>query len=269
MIVAEPAAPVLYTEALSRGGVRLAELRALAKVWRPGESVVAFTERIRHDDVLGKATARTVQDYVRAFGFRFTTPTDRAARHLQRLTAPGVPRQVFDDVAWHYVAANDHLLRDFAVLAVWPAARDGRLSISIDDARRFIGEAEADGRIPKRWSEGVRKDMPARILNALSEFGLLGELKAGKRAIQSYRPADGTIAYLAYLLHGDGVSDAALAENCAWAPYGLEPLDVWHRLEGLAADGWLILQRAGQVARITWTRGSVEEVIDALARRDV
>ena len=61
------------------------------------------------------------------------------------------------------------------------------------------------------------------------------------------------------------MSDAALAEHPAWALFGLEPRDVWGRLESLAGDGWFVVQRAGQVARITWRHGSVEEAVDALA----
>ena len=46
---------------------------------------------------------------------------------------------------------------------------------------------------------------------------------------------------------------------------GLEPADVWNRLENLAGDGWFVVQRAGEVVKITWRYGSVEEVVDALA----
>ena len=50
----------------------------------------------------------------------------------------------------------------------------------------------------------------------------------------------------------------------AWSLYGLEPRDVWNRLEALAGEGWFVVQRAGQVVRITWTYHTVEEAVDAL-----
>jgi hypothetical protein len=267
VIDAAPAATVTYTEALSRGGVRLGEMRALARAWQAGETTAAFAERVRADDVLGKATARTVHDYVWTFNHRFATPSDRPARHLRRLADPAAPRQVFDDVTFHYIAARDHLLRDFSLLRYWPAAREGRLSLSVDEARQFIWEAERDGRIQRPWSASVQKDMPARVLNALSDFSLLGHLRAGRRPFLAYRPADGTLVYLAHLLHDDGVTDASLAEHPAWALFGLERPDVWNRLDLLAGDGWFILQRAGQVVRLTWKYRNADEVVDALAGR--
>ena len=81
-----------------------------------------------------------------------------------------------------------------------------------------------------------------------------------------YRPADGTVVYLAHLLHEAGETDASLAEQPAWALFGLEPQDVWNRLDILAGDGWFLVQRAGQVVRITWTYQGLAEAVDALAR---
>lgn len=267
MIAAASRCSVTYTEALSRGGVLLAEMRALLHAWKPGEATQDFIRRVRDDDVLGKSTSRTVNDYVRTFSRRFLTPTDEPARHLSRIASDTAPRDLFRDLIFYYVAQADDLLRDFTVLRYWPLARDGRLSLSTHDAREFIREAEQDGRIARPWSAAVRKDMPARLLNALSDFGLLGKTRAPRHPILPYRPADGTVVYLAYLLHRAGVTDASLAEHPAWALFGLMATDVWHRLDNLAGDGWFIVQRAGQVVRITWNYSSVEEVLDAIARR--
>ena len=258
------AGPVTYTEALSRGGALLAETRVLALTWRPDESVEDLIERARTQDLLGKSTARTVKDYVRVFARRFLIPSDQPARHLQRLAGALVPLQVFDDLAIYYLTQKDALLHDAAVLLYWPMAREGRTAVALDDVRQFLADAERDGRIAKPWSAAVKRDMPARVLNALAEFGLLGPLRNGRREILSYHPADGTLVYLAYLLHADGITDGSLADQPAWSLFGLEPSDVWNRLELLATAGWFIVQRAGQVVRVTWRYAHVEEAIDAL-----
>ena len=258
-------ATTVYREGLARGGIRLDETRTLLMAWEPCEPLPAFIERVRRDDVLGKATARTVEDYVRAFAQRFAQPPDRPARDLKRLLAGGAARQVVDDLIFYYLAQHEALLRDFTVQRYWPAAREGRLSLTLDAVRQFTAEAEGDGRIATPWSPALKKDMPARVLNVLGKFGLLGDLKGGRCPILPYRPADGAVAYLAYLLHARGVTDASLADRPAWALYGLEPRDVWNRLDALAGDGWLIFQRSGQVVRIGWRYASPEEVVDAVA----
>lgn len=266
MIATEAHSPVTYTEALAHGGALLEQMRFLLLCWRPGEATPDLIRRVRENDALGHATARTTADYVRVFTRRFVTPSGIPACYLQRLVRGNASRQIFTDLAFYYTAKSDHLLRDFTVLRYWPLVREGRLTISNDETRRFIWEAEQDGRIRAPWSEAVKKDMPARLLNALADFGLLGTRKTGRREVVPYRPADGTIIYLTHLLHDKGVTDASLAEQPAWALLGLESRDVWNRLENLAGEGWFLIQRAGEVVRITWQYKQLEEVVDALAR---
>lgn len=258
---------VQYTQALSKGGALLPETRILLRNWRPDESSAGFGERVLRDDILGRSTARRALDIVRVFMLRLLTPTDTPARHLQRLIAATVPRQVYSDLVFYYTARRDDLLREYTIQYYWPAVREGSLIIRNESVQRLIAEAQQDGRIRSPWSLELRRDMAGRVLMTLADFGLLQEDKPARRQVLSYQPADGTIVYLAHLLHGEGVTDASLAEHSAWALFGLEPRDVWNRLEMLAGQAWFIVQRAGQVARITWTYDTVEEVVDALVGR--
>lgn len=266
MIERQASHEVRYTQALAKGGALLAETRALLQAWQPGESGAAFAERVLREDVLGRATAHRVRDLVRVCRLRFLQPDDTPARHLQQLLAPGTPRQVFSDVVLYYTARQDDLLRDFTILEYWPAVRDGALVMRNEDVQRLIAEGHRDGRIHSPWSAESRRDMAGRVLITLTAFGFLGEDRPARRQILPYTPADGTVLYLAYLLHGRGVTDASLGEQADWALFGLEPRDVWNRLEALVSAGWLIVQRSGQVARISWTYGSVEEMLGVLAR---
>jgi len=256
-----------YTLALSKGGALLAETRILLNAWQPGESSVDLGARVLRDDLLGRATARRALDIVRAFTLRFLQPSDVPARHLRRLLSPTAPRQMFSDLVLFYIARQDDLLRDFVIHGYWPAARDGALTIRNEDVHCLIAEAHRDGRIRSPWSPELRRDLAGRLLVVLTTFGLMEEDRRGRRHLLPYTPADGTILYLAYLLHDQGVSDGSLAEHPDWVLFGLEPPDVWNRLEALVSAGWLIVQRAGQVVRVNWTHKSVEEMLDVLAGR--
>ena len=256
---------VMYTQALSKGGALLAETRILVQAWHPGEPNAAFAERVLREDLLGRATARRVLDIVRVFTLRFLTSSDAPARHLRRLVVNDASRQIFNDVVFYYTALQDDLLRDFILLHYWPAVREGRLTISNQDVRHLILEAEQDGRIRTPWSAEIKRDMAGRVLITLTDFGLLRPLQPAKREVIPYRPADGTIVYMAYLLHENGITDSSLAEHSAWALFGLQAEDVWNRLEVLAGDGWFIVQSAGRVVRITWKYQSVEDVVNALS----
>ncbi len=157
MIAVQAAASANYTEALSRGGALVREMRSLLAAWRADEPPAEFAQRILVEDILAKATARTVRDYVRAFTRRFLVPDDAPARHLQQLLPIGAARQTVTDLIFLYTARQDDLLRDFTVLRYWLAARDGRLTMSTLEARELFWEAEQDGRIRIPWSAAVRR----------------------------------------------------------------------------------------------------------------
>lgn len=257
----------LYTQALSKGGALLAETRTLLQAWRPGETGEELAERVLRNDILGRATARRVLDIVRVFTLRLLTPNDAPARHLRALASVESRRQVFSDLVFYYTVRQDAFLRDVAALCYWPAVRAGSLVVRNQEVQRLIAEAQLDGRIRAPWSPELRRDMAGRALIALTAFGLLEEDAPARRRVLPYQPSDGAAVYLAYLLHARGVTDASLAGQPDWAPFGLEPADVWNRLDALAGEGWFVVQRAGEVARMTWRYTTVEEMIDAIAGR--
>jgi hypothetical protein len=265
-MTAAPAHPTArYTQALSKGGALLPETRTLVAAWRPGESGPDFAQRVLRDDLLGRSTARRVLDIVRVFTLRFLQPTDAPARLLRVLAASEAMRQTFTDLVFYYTARLDDLLRDFTTERYWPAVREGRPLLTNQDVRSLMLEGALDGRIGRPWTDELSRDIAGRVMGALTAFGLLAPLKPGRREILPYRPADGTIIYLAHLLHFAGITDASLADQPAWALFGLRPPDVWHRLDALATADWFILQRAGRVARVTWRHRTMEEAVHALA----
>lgn len=265
MIASHAQPKVTYTQALAKGGALLPETRALLQAWQPDEPYAVFAERVLREDVLGRATAHRVKDILRVFNRRYLVPSDVPARRLKRLISFPATRQMFSDLVFFYTAQQDDLLRDFTISRYWPAVREGRLTITNQEVRGLIWEAEQDGRIPTPWSAEIKRDMAGRVMITLTDFGLLQELKPARREVTPYRPSDGTLLYVAHLLHWAGITDASLAEHETWALYGLEPRDVWNRLDALGGEGWFILQRAGEVVRIAWKYGTLDEVVDVIA----
>jgi len=238
----------------------------LLQTWQPGESESELAQRVLDQDLLGRATARRVLDIVHVFALRYLTPDDRPARHLKTITERDAERQVLSDLVLYYIARRDALLHDFLVTRFWPSVREGRLVISNNEMQQLIRDAEQDGRIPAPGSAEIKRDMAGRVMITLTDLGLVRALKPATREVVPYRLSDSATVYFAYLLHEEGVTDASLADHEAWKVFGLLPEEVWGRLDRLASEGWFEVQRAGQVVRITWAYGSVEEAIDAVAR---
>jgi hypothetical protein len=104
------------------------------------------------------------------------------------------------------------------------------------------------------------------VLKAMADFGLLVEVSRGRRELVHFRPTDRTIVFLAHDLHFLGSTDAGVVDHKDWALFGLIRRDVASALDRLSGEGWWLAQVAGSVVRITWKYGSMEEVVDALAR---
>lgn len=255
---------VRYTPALLKGRGLTGEMRTLLRAWQPGESEASLARRALAEDLLGKATAKRARDIVHVFARRLLIPTDAPAQHLKPLAHSDGPRQVLNDLLFYYSARCDALMWDFTVERYWPAARDGRLSLANVAADDYLWEAEQDGRIAGPWSGEVKREVAGRLRGVLADFGLLDLHRAGQRHILDYHPADGTLLYMAHLLHARGVPDGFLAEQGDWLLFGLEPPGVWARLDALASQRWFVIQRAGQVAHITWRYSEPAEVVRAL-----
>lgn len=257
--------PVPYTIAISKGSALLNEMKALLRVWTPGEPLKEFSERVVQEDVLGKTTAQRAKDVVRrVFANRFLVPDEAPAKYLHRLLQRNKSGQFFSDLCLVYSSRNDALLRDVIIQVYWPAVAEGHLFITPKEVVQFIRKAEEQGRIPQPWSEPVKIKAARGLLRALVEYGLIRDVHR-QREIIMYHVTDETIAFLAYYLHFRGLSDAALVAHEDWKLFGLKDQDVVAALDRLAGDGWWLTQTAGSVVRMSWKYKCMEEVVDALA----
>jgi hypothetical protein len=255
-----------YTQALQRGGSLIPEMRTLLRQWVPGESMPDFSRRITQADALGRATRRTVADYLSAFQRRFVAPSDQPADALHTIaSSPAGTRRTFTDLLFFYTARTERLLWDFVVDKYWPAIARGAHQLDANEVLRLIEAAESDGRIPVPWSASVHRDLPARVLNAATQFGLFNRTSRGARPITPFQVTDDALAFLAYRAHTRGLGDAQVVALDTWALFGLGRDAVIERLAGLHDGGWLDVQRAGEVVRIDWTIDSIEEVTRRVA----
>ena len=94
-----------YTIRVSKGAALLPETRVLLQEWIPGEDTNAFADRVLSRDLLGKATARRVQDLVlRCFAPRYLAPPGCPAKHLKRLVLNHPSGDWFRDLCLIYAA---------------------------------------------------------------------------------------------------------------------------------------------------------------------
>lgn len=263
--VSDPSLP-RYTSAVCKGSGLLEDMKSLLRAWEPGETAAALRDRAQRQGILGKATAKRADDVVcKVFAPRFLGDGGQPASLLKRLLDRRNGGTVFSDICLLYAARQDPLLRDAIVEVYWRALSQGRLALSTADVTVFLAHARADGRIPEPWSKTVQERVAQGVVRILTDFGLLGPPRRGRRETRSFRPSDGAIVYLAHDLHFAGSTDAGVVSHRDWALFGLHESEVVAAMDRLASDGWWVVQAAGSVIRITWKHQNMREVVDALA----
>jgi hypothetical protein len=200
---------------------------------------------------LGNATAYRTRDVVkRVFAPRFLKPDDKPAKLLQKVLSARLPGRVFTELVFLYTARFDPLVYDFTSHEFWPSVRRGSRVMDTGRIISFLSEAFYDGRLENQWSENVSVRIARCLLGLLRDVGFLrGSTRAGREVVD-YRMSDEGAVLLARDLHEAG---------------GLTPVEVLKKLDGIGEHRGLIVQSAGSVVHFTWTVGSSEELIDALA----
>src|SRR5262249_49011989 len=150
----------------------------------------------------------------------------RPATLLKKLLDRRNGGRTFSDICLPFSARQDGLLHDAIVEGYWPARSPGSLSLSTGATSVSLNNAWADGRIPVHWSKAVRERVARGVVRVLTDFGLLGPPRRGRRETLNFRPSDGATVYLAHELHFAGVTDAGVVSHRDWALFGLHEREV-------------------------------------------
>ena len=166
----------------------------------------------------------------------------------------------FKQLLFIYTSRANLILADFVREVYWNAYITSRDVLSNEDARRFVQQANQEGKTPRQWSEGTIRRVASYLTGCCADFDLLEQGTKRVRKIQHYRIESRVVALLAYDLHFSGRGDNSLIADSDWGLFGMEPADVLDELKRLALRGALMVQSAGGVTRLTWPYKSMEEV---------
>ncbi|MCB9697630.1 MAG: DUF1819 family protein [Alphaproteobacteria bacterium] len=260
-----------YTSRSIKATALLDETRLLLRAWQPGESSADLRRRVREEGLLGKATAARAVDVVaHAFNQRFLGDNTERATHLRELLARRGAGRWFENVCFLLAARNDVVVREAVTRFIAEERAAGHAAIDIRLMEQFLRDQEAAGRTAKPWSDSVRTSVAQHVLAQLADYGVVSKAgRGGVRRLLGFEPDGVAVAWLAYDLHFDGVSDVGVLEHPDWPVWQMSGRDVRERLLSMAGAGLWELQVAGSVAQFTWGCGSMVEVVDALARRHV
>ncbi|MCP1913380.1 hypothetical protein J2R96_005860 [Bradyrhizobium elkanii] len=256
----------LYTTQLQAGLGLVNETKVLLELWSPGMSVSQLHQVALDSGRFPTVTARRLRNIIaECFAPRYLILNGAPARHLKQVLSVVAGSELAQLMLLFTCRANP-ILRDFIRDVFWARYAGGYTEISNEDARAFVVRAIDDGKTAKRWSESTIRRVSAYLTGCCADYGLLERGARSSRRILPLRISNLASAYLAHELHFAGIGDNALLTNTDWQLFGLAREDVLEELKKLSLRGYLIVQAAGDVIRISWKQPSMEALCDVLTK---
>jgi len=256
----------LYTSQLGAGLGLVEETRALIEIWFPGMEVPSLYQAALHSGRFPNVSARRLKNIVvECVAPRYLVNNAAPARHLKKLehalTSPELTQLLF-----LYTCRANIILADFVRQVYWDRYMGGHESISNQDANAFVTQAMHDGKTRKLWSDSMIKNVSSYLTGCCADYGLLEKGRKSSRKILPLRLESKVAAYLAHDLHFAGLGDNNVIGHEDWTLFGLDRSDVRNELKRLSLKGYVIIQSAGDVTRISWHYTCMEAFTDVLAQ---
>ena len=251
-----------YTTQLQAGLGLIDETKSLLSLYEPGMSVPELHEVALNSGLFPNVSARRLRNVIaECFSPRYLkNNTAQFLKPLSRHLSSGT----FSQYLFILTAQANRILHDFIIEVYWSRYSSGRDSVSRDDAIDFVTNAVQEGKTGKSWSDTTIQRVSSYLIGCCADYGLLSSRRSSSRSIQAIRLEEQTFLFFMYWFHFSGLGDNSTINHEVWKLFGLEPSDVREELRRISRKGWLIIQSAGEVTRISWKFKNMEEVVNVI-----
>jgi hypothetical protein len=256
-----------YTTQLGAGLGLIEETRSLLEIWRPAMDAASLYQAALRSGHFPNVSARRLRNIViECFAPRYLVQNGLPARHLKKLEH-ALTSQELSQLMFLYTCRAHLILTDFVRQVYWERYGAGYEAISNTDANAFVAQAVRNGKTQKLWTENMIERVASYLTGCCGDYGLLEKGQKSERKILPFRLESRLAAYLAYDLHAAGLGDNSVMGHDDWALFGLDRNDVLDEFKRLSLQGYIIVQSAGEVTRISWHYSSLEALTDVFTQR--
>ena len=256
-----------YTTKLGSGQGIIEETIVLLELWSPGMTGTELFKVALESGKFPNISARRLKNLIlEGFAPRYLIQDDKPAIYIKSLQNNSSNKEL-SQILYLYTCRRNRIFYDFVNEIYWKAYSSGQESISIDQARNFVINANQDGKTSKPWGASMIQRVPVYLVGTCADFGLVEKKKSAVRKILPFRIEISTVLYLVYDLHFSGFSDIGILNHTDWELFGLNRYDVLDELKLLSLKNWFIVQSAGDIIKISWQYRNMEDLIDAIIRR--
>jgi Putative inner membrane protein (DUF1819) len=254
--------PPAYSSRIIKAGALLPDAKTLLAHWDLGATTQGNIERLRRDNVFGKASRSRVEDILAIFRQRYLSEP-AVTRALVALVKGRFPAQALDRILYFHAARADRLLRDVVLEVLAPLRARGIADVDPGTVGRAVAGWVREGKAGGVWSEDTAVRVTQGLLSALRDFGIL-QGAARKTIAPAYLPV-AAFAYMAFYLKGHQPSGAKLVELPDWGLFLLNREGVERFLFEAHQRGLLDYHAAGSVTRLSFPAPTLEAYAHALA----
>jgi Putative inner membrane protein (DUF1819) len=256
--------PAIYSSKIIKAGALLADTKTLLAHWDVATSVRKNVERIRRDNVFGKASRSRVEDILAIFRQRFLTE-ESLTRALVVLVRERLPATSLDRILYYYATRADRLLHDVVTEVLVHLQVRGISDINVVELQRPLKRWVDEGKTSGEWSEPTIVRIAQGLLSTLRDFGVLQGV-VNKRIAPAYMPVT-AFAYIAFYLKQHEPSGAKLLEHPDWKLFFLNRELVEQFFFEANQHQLLEYHAAGTVTRLTFPADTLEEYANVLAQK--
>ncbi len=253
-----------YSSKIIKAGALLPDAKLLLEYWDEEVDVQTNLDRVRQENLFGKASRSRIEDILLVFRQRYLKDPETLAA-LVALVGGGMPAESLDRILYFQSARFDRLLHDLVteVLVKWSTRSDRE--VRPWEVQNWVEEQVEAGRTERPWSEAVQRRVVQGLLSALRDFGILeGSVK--KRLAYVYLPLD-AFAFVAFQLHSEGQSGNALLHDPEWRLFLFPEGTVERFFLEAHQEGLLQYYAAGPVVRIDFPAQNLKEYASVLSQR--
>lgn len=254
----------IYTSKIIKVGALLADTKTLLSHWDAKASVQKNLERMRRENLFGKASRSRGEDILAIFRQRYLTE-ESVTRALGVLVNRRFPAASLDRLLYFHSARADRLLHDLVTELLLPLKSQGITNIEVSQVEKALVQWVDEGKMTSPWGEHTIRRVTQGLLSALRDFGVLAGA-VNKRIAPAYLPV-GAFAYVIFYLKQHQPSGARLMDLPDWRFFFL-PYDGVERFLVEAHQQHLLeYHAAGTVIRLTFPANTLEEYAHVLAQR--
>lgn len=254
----------LYASKIIKAGALLADTKTLLAHWNLAASVRENMDRIRRENLFGKASRSRVEDILAIFRQRYLTE-EPVLRALVNLVRAHFPAPSLDRLLYFHAARANRLLFDVVSDILLPIQAQGITDVDIGEIHKALARWVSEGKTRGHWSDPTIRRVAQGLLSTLRDFGVLRGA-TNKRIAPAYLPIE-AFCYVAFYLKQHQPSGVKLLELPDWQLFFLPREGVERFLCEAHQNHLLEYHAAGTVTRLTFPSSTLEEYASVIAQR--